>query len=330
MASCIAFHSYKGGTGKTTIAANLAALLAKKGHRVFLLDLDVYAPSLQAYFDKEPKRWINDFLNGTAEVGDVIMDLTPAIEEVYYNSNPSAKGKEKEKITGKLWVGFCNSKKEEIYRLEGGGGKQDSSKIQLLRRFILLREQLISLHDADYIIIDTSPGIRYWSINALAVADTLFLTLKMGDLDIDGTKKMAEEIYGSFTKFGARSYLVMNRVSGYCVPEHVSDLTITPHITPVPGIASSTTNTSSPSSSSSSSSNIESASMMQQQKAESDILSSALASEVRMDIISAIYCYCDIQFTKKEFLTVLKYPDHPFAKQFELLAQKIEGVQINE
>jgi len=326
MASCIAFHSYKGGTGKTTIAANLAALLAKKGHRVFLLDLDVYAPSLQAYFDKEPKRWINDFLNGTAEVGDVIMDLTPAIEEIHYNSSSSAKQKQtqtqKEKITGKLWVGFCNSKKEEIYKLEGGGGKQDSSKIQLLRRFILLREQLISLHDADYIIIDTSPGIRYWSINALAVADTLFLTLKMGDLDIDGTRKMAEEIYGSFTKFGARSYLVMNRVAGYCVPEHVSDVTVTHPITSTPGIASTST--------SSSSSNSESASMMQQQKAESNILSSALSSEVRMDIISAIYCYCDIQFTKKEFLTVLKYPDHPFAKQFELLAQTLEGVQSKE
>ena len=228
MASCIAFHSYKGGTGKTTIAANLAALLAKKGYRVFLLDLDVYAPSLQAYFDKEPKRWINDFLNGTAEVGDVIMDLTSAIEEVAYDSSNTLKQKQKpkEKITGKLWVGFCSSRKEEIYKLEGGGGKQDTSKIQLLRRFILLREQLISLHDADYIIIDTSPGIRYWSINALAVADTLFLTLKMGDLDIDGTRKMAEEIYGSFTKFGAKSYLVMNRVAGYCVPQHISDVTV--------------------------------------------------------------------------------------------------------
>jgi chromosome partitioning protein len=328
MASCIAFHSYKGGTGKTTIAANLAALLAKKGHRVFLLDLDVYAPSLQAYFDKEPKRWINDFLNGTAEVGDVIMDLTPVIEEVYNNSSSSEK--EKEKITGKLWVGFCNSKKEEIYKLEGGGGKQDSSKIQLLRRFILLREQLISLHDADYIIIDTSPGIRYWSINALAVADTLFLTLKMGDLDIDGTRKMAEEIYGSFTKFGARSYLVLNRVAGYCVPEHVSDLTVTHPITSTPGIASTSSSSYSSSSPFPSPSNSESVSMMQQQKAESNILSSALASEVRMDIISAIYCYCDIQFTKKEFLTVLKFPDHPFAKQFELLAQKMEGVQSKE
>jgi len=328
MASCIAFHSYKGGTGKTTIAANLAALLAKKGYRVFLLDLDVYAPSLQAYFDKEPKRWINDFLNGTAEVGDVIMDLTPAIEEVTYDSSNTLKQKQKpkEKITGKLWVGFCSSRKEEIYKLEGGG-KQDTSKIQLLRRFILLREQLISLHDADYIIIDTSPGIRYWSINALAVADTLFLTLKMGDLDIDGTRKMAEEIYGSFTKFGAKSYLVMNRVAGYCIPQHISDATVPLPPSSAVSIDGGSGSTASAPSSSQSSSSRESASMMQQQKDESNILTSALASDIRMDIISSIACYCDIQFSNKEFLTVLKYPDHPFAKQFELLAQTIEGVQ---
>jgi cellulose biosynthesis protein BcsQ len=315
MASCIAFHSYKGGTGKTTIAANLAALLAKKGYRVFLLDLDVYAPSLQAYFDKEPKRWINDFLNGTAEVGDVIMDLTPAIEEVTYDSSNTLKQKQKpkEKITGKLWVGFCSSR------------KQDTSKIQLLRRFILLREQLISLHDADYIIIDTSPGIRYWSINALAVADTLFLTLKMGDLDIDGTRKMAEEIYGSFTKFGAKSYLVMNRVAGYCIPQHISDATVP--LPPSSAVRIEGGSGSTASAPLSQSSSRETASMMQQQKDESNILTSALASDIRMDIISSIACYCDIQFSNKEFLTVLKYPDHPFAKQFELLAQTIEGVQ---
>jgi hypothetical protein len=257
------------------------------------------------------------------------MDLTPAIEEVvaYDSSNTlKQKQKSKEKITGKLWVGFCSSRKEEIYKLEGGGGKQDTSKIQLLRRFILLREQLISLHDADYIIIDTSPGIRYWSINALAVADTLFLTLKMGDLDIDGTRKMAEEIYEAFTKFGAKSYLVMNRVAGYCIPQHISDATVPLPPSSAVRIEAGSGNTASAPSSQSSSSR-ESASMMQQQKDESNILTSALASDIRMDIISSIACYCDIQFSNKEFLTVLKYPDHPFAKQFELLAQTIEGVQ---
>jgi chromosome partitioning protein len=313
MASCIAFHSYKGGTGKTTIAANLAALLAKKGYRVFLLDLDVYAPSLHSYFDKNPKRWINDFLNGTAEVRDIIMDVTSAIEEIsltntYNKESMLSHEGGKEKISGKLWVGFSSPKKEEIYRLEGGGGKQESSKIQLLRRFILLREQLISLHDADYIIIDTSPGIRYWSINALAVADTLFLTLKMGDLDIEGTTKMAEEIYGSFTKFGARSYLIMNRVAGYCTPMHV-------------------TNTQTKESDSARGSDHHTSVMMEQQKEDLTITANTLANEARMEVISAISCYCDIQFTNKEFLTVIKFPNHPFAQKFEELTKTIEAIR---
>jgi chromosome partitioning protein len=390
MASCIAFHSYKGGTGKTTIAANLAALLAKKGYRVFLLDLDVYAPSLQAYFDTEPNKFINDFLNGTAEIRDVVIDLTPTLEQVYSSNNAASRTSSnsninttntisnqkdlgKGKIAGKLWVGFCSSKKEEIYKLEGGGpGKQDSSKIQLLRRFILLREQLISLHDADYIIIDTSPGIRYWSINALAVADTLFLTLKMGDLDITGTRKMAEEIYGSFTKFGARSYLVMNRVAGYCVPQPLTISSLSPtgehkninqpnssssfFTSPSPHVSDTITRSatdglggsggegssggggSGGSSSTLASSgtregtvtSTSSSSIMQQQKDESNVIASMLSSEVSMDVISAIACYCDVQFSNKEFLTALKYPDHPFAQQFEKLVQTIEAMQVNK
>jgi MinD-like ATPase involved in chromosome partitioning or flagellar assembly len=215
-----------------------------------------------------------------------------------------------------LWVGFSSPKKEEIYRLEGGG-KQESSKIQLLRRFILLREQLISLHDADYIIIDTSPGIRYWSINALAVADTLFLTLKMGDLDIEGTRKMAEEIYGSFTKFGARSYLVMNRVAGYCTPIYVTNIQEKEsHSDPQSfGYGPLTTH-----------SDRDTSVIVEQQKKELTITTNALATEVRMDVISAISCYCDIQFTNKEFLTVIKYPNHPFAQKFEELAGTIEAI----
>jgi chromosome partitioning protein len=311
MASCIAFHSYKGGTGKTTIAANLAALLAKKGYRVFLLDLDVYAPSLHSYFSMNPKRWINDFLNGSAEVRDIIVDVTSALDAV------SSAG-EQEKIKGKLWLGFSSPRKEEIYRLEGGSGKQESSKIQLLRRFILLREQLISLHDADYIIIDTSPGIRYWSINALAVADTLFLTLKMGDLDIEGTRKMAEEIYGSFTKFGARSYLVMNRVAGYCTPIHVTNKQSNESHAAPPSFG----NDSMPHQL-----DLDASGIMNQQKEELTITANSLATDVRMDVISSIACYCDIQFTNKEFLTAIKYPSHPFAQRFEELIRGIEEMQ---
>ncbi|HZD36771.1 MAG TPA: ParA family protein [Nitrososphaeraceae archaeon] len=293
MTKCVAFHSYKGGTGKTTLAGNFAAVLAKSGFRVCLLDLDVYAPSLQSYFTIEPRKWINDYLYSDAEIGEVMQDLTPKVSETILGTEKS------DGIKGKLWVGFCNAKKEEIYKLEGGA---DTTRKQFLRRFILLREQLITTYDADYIVIDTSPGIRYWSINALAVADILFLTLKAGDLDIEGTKKMAEEIYSSFTKFGTKSFLLLNRVAGYCAPS------------PLLSKASGSNNKFPPTT------------FVIESPEDSEEM---LAREVRMKIMSSIPCYCDIQFLRKEFLTALKFPSHPFAMKIESLIEALSKTEVH-
>jgi chromosome partitioning protein len=294
--TCV-FHSYKGGTGKTTLAANYAALLTRKGFRVFLLDLDVYAPSLQTYFEMEPERWINDFLTGDTELKDVIVDLTSVVAG--NNDDNINSSSVSTSTNGKLWLGFSNPKKEEIYKLEGG--KQE--KVQFLRRFIVMREQLFSDLKADYVIIDTSPGIRYWSINALAIADILFLTLKSGDLDIAGTKKMVGEIYSSFTKFGAKPYLILNKVAGYCVP-HSSVQAMEQHST---GSMAGTLSTSA---------------IVVQQEHEKESSMDALSRETGINVISAMPCYCDIQFSKKEYLTVLRYPQHLFSNKIENLAQE--------
>lgn len=272
---CIAFHSYKGGTGKTTIASNLAARLASSGYKVVLLDLDVYAPSLHAYFGRIPERWINDYLFERADAKDVLNDMTFVLGD----------GGERGAGSGKLWVGFSNSKKEEIYKLDGSE-KQGGSRLHLLRKFIQMREEIVSNFEPDYLIIDTSPGIRYWSINSLALADVLFLTLKYDDLDIDGTKKMAKDMYGSFLEFGARSYLLLNRVAGYCVPTGDADAG------KLAGIV--------------------------QQDMD---LQHMLSEETGMDVITTIPCYCDIQFSRKECLTVIKYSEHPFARQIARLAE---------
>jgi chromosome partitioning protein len=291
MSRCIAFHSYKGGTGKTTIACNLAAMLSLKGYNVSLLDLDVYAPSLHAYFDYSPNKWINDLLFENSDLNEIMVDMTSTLARY---------AADRTKKIGRLLVGFSNPQKEEIYRLEGSI-KTANANIQLLRRFVQLREDLISDYESDYVILDTSPGIRYWSINSLAVADVLFLTLKFGDLDIEGTIKMANDIYGSFTKFGSKSFLLLNLVSGYCIPRtYVLSSQFTDkssNSVPAEGTP------------------------IEIQAFENELGSNTfLSDQTKMDLISAIPCYCDIQFQKKEFLTVLQHPDHPFAKQLEQLA----------
>ncbi|MFY9797136.1 MAG: AAA family ATPase [Candidatus Nitrosopolaris sp.] len=245
-----------------------------------------------------PKKWINDFLYGSAELEEVIQDFTPLIESHGSASNNSDKTKQ-----GHLWIGFSNADKEDIYKLEGGAGTASTKR--LFRKFILLMQLLSSEHHADYIIIDTSPGIRYWSINALVVADALLLTLKMGDIDIAGTRKLVQEIYGSLTRFGTKSFLLWNRVAGYCFPHGFRDDATASADTPMIG------NLNQPAK--------QSSLLMDNQQ-------TMLASETGMEVISVIPCYCDIQFSRKEFLTVLNQPRHPFTKQFEQLVKAIETI----
>jgi chromosome partitioning protein len=291
MTKCIALHSYKGGTGKSTISSNLSASLAKKGLTAVLLDVDVYAPSLQDYFQWQPKKSINDYLFENANIDEVIHDLSPLL-----NKFPSNDGEQSDSSKGKLLVAFSSTSKDEIYKLDGAV-RQEGSKIQLLRKFLMLREEIVSKYNADFIIIDTSPGIRYWSINSLAIADTILLSLKLDGIDLKGTRLLAKEIYDSLTKLGTKSYLLLNRAAGYCLPPNLA------------GEQTSSTQE-----------------MYNNTVNNQSTVISKLNADIGMDTILSIPCYCDIQFDSNEFLTALRYPNHPFAGKIDALIEKLKTI----
>jgi chromosome partitioning protein len=291
MTKCIALHSYKGGTGKSTISSNLSASLANKGLTAVLLDVDVYAPSLQDYFQWQPKKSINDYLFENANIDEVIHDLSPVLNK--FSSND---GEQSDSSKGKLLVAFSSTSKDEIYKLDGAV-RQEGSKIQLLRKFLMLREEIVSKYNADFIIIDTSPGIRYWSINSLAIADTILLSLKLDGIDLKGTRLLAKEIYDSLTKLGTKSYLLLNRAAGYCLPPNLAG-----------GQTSSTQE------------------MYNNTVANQSTVISKLNADIGMDTILSIPCYCDIQFDSNEFLTALRYPNHPFASKIDALIEKLKTI----
>jgi hypothetical protein len=212
------------------------------------------------------------------------------------NKFPSNNG-ERADSNGKLYVAFSSASKEEIYKLDGAV-RQEGSKIQLLRKFLMLREEIVSKYDADFVIIDTSPGIRYWSINSLAIADTIILSLKLDGIDLKGTRLLAKEIYESLTKLGTKSYLLLNRAAGYCLPSG-----------PTGEKTFSTqevyTNTA----------------------GNQNTVITRLNADVGMETILSIPCYCDIQFDSNEFLTALRYPNHPFAGNINTLIEKLQNTK---
>jgi len=185
----LAFHSYKGGTGKTSLVVNIGALYAKQGANVCLLDYDFRAPSLNVLFKSKPEHWLNDYLEGNCEIGETLIDQS-----------------ERFHLPGKLWVGFSNPSLKALTEIMS---KDRKWEVKALTRTLAGKKEIIAEKKVDYVIFDTSPGAQYSSINALAGADVVSLVMKADEFDLEGTKELSKGVYDAL---GRKSGIVLNKI----------------------------------------------------------------------------------------------------------------------
>src|SRR6266566_2798399 len=145
MTKVIAVHSFKGGTGKTTLTANLAATLALH-HRVGVMDLDLSGPGLHVLFGLKK--------------GDVIIDLTPRFP----------------KMKGGLFFCPASNKVEDMLRLLKSG-----LEVSLFQDTLQKVGEQCNL---DYIIVDTHPGVENDTVLAMGCCDVLVLVSRVDQQDL--------------------------------------------------------------------------------------------------------------------------------------------------
>ena len=197
MPKVIAIHSYKGGTGKSIIATNLTTIFSEKKDSC-VLDLDFRAPSLHITFHQQvgKARWINDYLDAKCEAKEVVSDATGV----------ASKG-------SRVYVGLANPSMTAIREMLT---KDRRWEMMALNRLNNLVDYLLN-QKTEYVVIDTSPGIHYSSINAAVVADKVLVVTTHDESDIDGTAKMIKEMYELIER---PIEIVMNRVPAQIIAEN--------------------------------------------------------------------------------------------------------------
>ncbi|MGD2201581.1 MAG: AAA family ATPase [Candidatus Bathyarchaeota archaeon] len=190
MVKMIAIHSSRGGTGKSLITSNISAILATRGRNVALLDFDFRAPSLLTMFQAQNSihRWVNDHIDGKANLEDVMVDVT------------SRFGTE-----GRFLVGFANVELDAMREI---ARKDRKWQMKALKRIMEMKDELADLYDIDTVMVDTSPGIQYSSVNAVVSSDLSMIVSSMDLLDLEGAQRIVKDLYRPFKK---ESYILINK-----------------------------------------------------------------------------------------------------------------------
>ncbi len=173
MGEIISIHSFRGGTGKSNLTANIATQFAMRGYRVAIVDTDINSPGIHVLFgfdETRITRALNDYLWGKV-----------SIEEAAYPLHDVASGDPERGFLKnlKIWLVPASIRTGEIARM-----LREGYDVGLLREGF---QTLLDKLKLDYLFIDTHPGLNEETLLSIAISGALVIILRPDNQDFQGT-----------------------------------------------------------------------------------------------------------------------------------------------
>ena len=168
MAKIVSVYSYRGGTGKTNCIANIAAIVARHGYRVCVVDTNLQSPGIHVLFGLNEctiNYSLNDYLWLHCAMKDIVYDVTVVLQE---------QGNDR----SKLYLVPASTKLSDQARI-----LREGYDVSLLQQGL---HQLVSALRLDYLFIDTHSGFGEETLLAIDESNIVLFVLCPDQQDFQG------------------------------------------------------------------------------------------------------------------------------------------------
>jgi len=162
----VVFHSFRGGTGKSNLTANLAAYAAMRGRHVGVIDTDIQSPGIHILFGlggTKLRYTLNDYLRKRCTIDKAAVDLTPQLKVK----------------PGSLHLIPASLNANDISTII-----REGYEVTDLRQGF---KRIIQDKQLDYLFVDTHPGLDQETLLTIATTDLLFVVMRLDRQDFLGT-----------------------------------------------------------------------------------------------------------------------------------------------